>query len=399
MSRTLYLHIDAGWPHQHLDCPWSLLEGERLISSGRDVPRRWPQAAAQVAILSPEQLVYHPVKLPPGVSWKDATAVAMALEDRLMDDLGRVVVIPLRQQGKEHGEEVVCCTLQRQRLEQLLASMRELGRPLVRVESLAEKLPAAPGEWRIFQNEDGQLWLHDGRVALELDMPVDGALPVALALHRAQAPGQPPARVVLHGVEPTLFEGLEGEWGIPVQRAAALDWRSTLSQPSPNLLVGDWMPRRKLLSEPAFRTALLVIAVCVAIQMLAALAGLGHTWWSIRQVRSEELAFWQEVSGSAEQTDKPARQLRQMWQAARARVGESRPDEFVPVLAALAQQLAQARLESLDYEQGRLILVWSGTQQDASVLEAGMLQRGYTAITQSVNNGIVTTALVAKEQP
>ncbi len=395
MSRTLYLHTDAGWPHEHLDCPWCLVEGERLISSGRDVPRRWPQATEHVAILSPEQLVYHPVKLPPGVNWKDATAVAMALEDRLMDDLGRVVVIPLRQQS----DGVVCCTLQRQRLEQLLASMQELGRPLVRVESLAEKLPAAPDAWQIFQNEDGQLWLHDGVGALELDTPAEGELPVALVLRRAQAPGQAPARVVLHGVEPTLFEGLEAEWGIPVQRAVALDWRSTLSQPSPNLLVGDWMPRRKLMAEPAFRGALIVIAACVLIQALMAVTSLGKAWWSIRQVKAEQLAFWQEVSGSADETDQPARQLHRQWQAARARVGESRPHEFVPVLAALAQQLPQAQLTSLDYEQGRLIVVWSGTAQDARALEAGMRQRGYTAVTQSNNNGIVTTALVAEEQP
>jgi type II secretion system protein L len=394
MSRTLYLSIDAGWPHQHLDCPWSLLEGERLLAQGQDAPRQWPQATGHVAILSPEQLVYHTVKLPPRVNWKDAAVVAMALEDRLVDDLDRLVVIPLRQQG----DEVVCCTLQRQRLEQLLASMQELGRSLVRVEALAEKLPAAPDEWRIFQNEEGLLWLHDGMVALELDLPADGVgFPVALALHRAQATLPPPTRVVLHGVTPALFQGLEGEWGIPVQRVAALDWRTILPNPSSNLLVGDWMPRRKLLAEPAFRTALIVIAACVCIQMLMALTSVGKAWWSIHQVKAEQLAFWQEVSGNADKTDKPARQLHQLWQAARVRVGESRSDGFVPVLAALAQQLPQARFVSLDYDQGRMIAVWKGSSQDASALETGMQQRGYTAVTQSTNNGNVTTALVAKE--
>lgn len=395
MSRTLYLHLDAGWPRQHLDCAWCLTDGGQPHTTGRNVPQQWPVAAEHVAILSPEQLVYHQVKLPPGVSWKDAGAVAMALEDRLIDDLSRLVVIPLRQLG----DEVVCCTLQRQRLEQLLASMQELGRSLVRVESLADKLPATTDEWRIFQNEDGHLWLHDGVVALELDIPVEGELPVALALHRAQATDQAPARVVLHGVDAALFKGMEGEWGVPVQRAAALDWRTTLSQPSPNLLVGDWMPRRKFMSEPAFRTALMVIVACVAIQLLITLAGVGKAWWDIRQVKAEQLAFWQEVGGSADYTDKPARQLQQLWQAARTRVGESRPDEVVPMLAALAQQLAQARLTSLDYEQGRLIVVWGGTAKDASALEAGMRQRGYTAVTQSTNNGTVTTALMAQERP
>ncbi|MGS5087835.1 type II secretion system protein GspL [Hydrogenophaga sp. A37] len=395
MSRTLYLHTDTGWPHQHLDCPWSLVEGPHLVSSGRDVPKRWPQATEHVTILSPEQLVYHSVKLPPGVNWKDANAVAMALEDRLVDDLGRLVVIPLRQQG----DGVVCCTVQRLRLEQLLASMQELGRPLTRVESLAEKLSAAPDAWRIFQNDDGPLWLHDGIAALELDTPAVGELPVALVLRRAQALDQSPARVVLHGVTPTLFEGLEAEWGIPVQRAAALDWRSTLAQPSPNLLVGDWMPRRQLMSEPAFKKALLVIAACGFLLALMGVASLGKAWWSIHQVKAEQLAFWQEVSGSADDTDQPARQLQRLWQAARARVGESQPNELVPVLAALSQQLPQAQLTSLDYEQGRLIVVWSGTAQDARALEAGMQQRGYTAVTQSSNNGVVTTALVAEEQP
>ncbi|RYF54084.1 MAG: hypothetical protein EOO27_24580, partial [Comamonadaceae bacterium] len=306
-----------------------------------------------------------------------------------------LVVVPLRQVG----DEVVCCTLQRQRMEQLLAAMQELGRSLVRVESLADKLPAAANAWRIFQNEEGHLWLHDGVVALELDTPAEGALPVALALHRAQALAEAPARVVLHGVAPALFQGLEGEWGIPVQRMAALDWRATLAQPSPNLLVGDWMPRRKLLSEPAFRAAAGVIAACVAIQILFTLAGMGKTWWDTRQVKAEQLVFWKEVGGSTDYTDKPARQLHQLWQAERARVGESRPHEFVPVLAALAQQLPQAKLTSLDYQQGRLIVVWIGTAKDASALEAGMRQRGYTAVTQSTNNGTVTTALVAQERP
>lgn len=394
MNRTLYLSIDAGWPHQHLDCPWSLVEGERLLTTGQDTPKQWPPATEHVLILSPEQLVYHTVKLPPKVNWKDAAAVAMALEDRLVDDLGRLVVIPLRQQG----DEVVCCTLQRQRLELLVATMQELGRSLARVEALAEKLPTAAGAWRVFQNEDDLLWLHDGMVAMELDMPGDGAgIPIALALHREQATPPPPTRIQLYGVTPTLFQGLEEAWGIPVERVTALDWRATLSNPSANLLVGDWMPRRKLMAEPAFRTALIAIAACVCIQTLMALASVGKTWWSIHQVKSEQLAFWQEVSGKADQTDKPARQLHQLWQAARARVGESRTDGFVPVLAALAQQLPQAKFTSLDYDQGRLIAVWSGSSQDARALETGMLQRGYTAVTQSTNNGTVTTALMAKE--
>jgi len=42
-------------------------------------------------------------------------------------------------------------------------------------------------------------------------------------------------------------------------------------------------------------------------------------------------------------------------------------------------------------------VVWSGSSQDARTLEAAMKQRGYTAVTQSVNNGTVTTALAAKE--
>jgi len=396
MSRTLYLYLDAGWPHQHLDCPWCLTDGNQSLGTGQDAPTQWPQASEHVAIFPPDQLVYHQVKLPPGVNWKDAAAVAMALEDQLIDDLSHVVVIPLRQQG----DEVVCCTLQRLRLEQLLASMQELGRSLVRVESLAEKLPVAPGEWRIFQNADGHLWLHDGMVALELDMPAtNDELPVALTLRRIQTTGQPPSRVVLHGVAPALFQGLEKQWDIPVQRMAALDWCTTLPRPSPNLLVGDWMPRRKLWSEPTFRTALIVIAVCVVIQMLMTLATFGRTWWSIHQVHTEQLALWQEVAGSTDKTDKPARQLHQMWQAARAHVGESRAEEFVPVLAALAQQLPQAKLVSLDYDQGRMIVVWNGTVPDARALEAGMLERGYTAVTQSTNNGIVTTALAAKESP
>ena len=392
MSRTLYLYLDACWPQQHLDCPWCLMESGKPPASGLDAPPQWPKADGHVAVLPPEQLVYHQVKLPPGVNWKDAAAVSMALEDLLLDDVSRMVVVPLRQ----HGDEVVCCTLQRQRLEQLLACMQELGRPLQRVEPLTEKLPAAPGEWRIYQNADGQLWLHDGVTALELDTPEAGELPAALSLRHAQ--GEPPSRVVLQGVEPALLQSLQGEWNLPVERVAALDWRSTLNNPSPNLLTGDWLPRHKPWKQPAFKKSLVVIAACAAIQLLMTLGSLGHTWWSIRQVQAEQQAVWQEAAGDgAEATGQPVRQLQQQWLAARTRVGESRPDEFIPMLAALSQHLSPGELTSLDFEQGRLIVVWSGSSQDARTLETAMKQRGYTAVTQSVNNGTVTTALAAKE--
>lgn len=397
MSRTLYLYPDALWPHEHADCAWSLLDpGAKPALSGQDAPTQWPAAQEHVLILSPDQLVYHQVKLPPGVQWKDAAALAMALEDQLMDDVGQLVVVPLR----PHGEEVVCCTLRRQRLTQLLAHLQALGRPSARVESLADKLPPLPGAWHICENEDGALWLHDGRAALDLDAPAGERLPVALALRHAQAaPADLPERVVLHGVAPERLQTLATDWNVPVERSPALDWRSTLSNASTNLLVGDWVPRRRIWREPAMRRALVVIAVCIGLQALMTVGSLGRTWWSIYQVRAEQRAVWQDVAGSAEPTDHPQRRLQQLWQAARARVGESRTDEFIPMLAALTQELREARPSSLDFEQGRLIIVWSGSPQDARALVAGMRQRGYAAVTQSANNGVVTTALVPQETP
>lgn len=395
-QRTLYLYPDADWPQEHTDCDWCLVDAQAPQRSGRDAPAQWPAAAEHVLVLPVNQLVYHTVKLPPGVRWTDAAALAMALEDRLVDDLARLVVVPLRQ----HGEEVVCATLQRQRLEQLLACLQALGRPVARVESLADKLPPAPDAWRIFQNEEGVLWLHDGQTALALDAPIDGALPVTLVLRHAQAPEGTPTCVALHGVAPELLPGLAAEWGVPVQCQAPLDWRTTLGNLAPNLLVGDWAPRHRPWREPKVRAALMVIAACAALQVLAGVASLGRDWWAIRQVRAEQTAVWQEASGSAEPADQPQRRLNQLWQAARARVGESRNDEFVPMMAALAQQLPSARAATrLDFDHGRLIVVWSGSAAQARALEAGMRQRGYTAVTQSAQNGVVTTALAAKEKP
>lgn len=394
MSRTLYLSIDAGWPHQHPECPWSLTDSGRLLSTGLNAPQLWPVVSELVAVLSPEQLVYHTVKLPPKVNWRDAAVAGMALEDQLVEDLGRVVVTPLRQ----HHDEVVCCTLQRQRLEQVLAAMQKLGKTLSRVEALTEKLPAVPDAWRIFQNADGHWWLHDGRVVLELDAPAEASeIPIALALRRTQLSQHLPTRLVLHGVAPSLLQGLEQAWGVPVQREPVQDWFAILPTPSTNLLAGDWTPKRKLMAEHSFRKAVVVIAVCACIQILISLASIGRTWWSIHEVKAEQLAFWQEVSGETHKVDKPARQLDQLWRAARVRAGESQPGEFVPVLAALARELPQAQFTSLDYDQGRLLVVWSGNRQAANRLETGMQQRGYTAVTQSVNNGTVITALMAKE--
>ena len=77
-----------------------------------------------------------------------------------------------------------------------------------------------------------------------------------------------------------------------------------------------------------------------------------------------------------------------------------RPLVTLAMLAALAQQLPPSRNTTrLDFDQGRLIVVWTGSAVDARALEAGMRERGYAAVTQSAQNGVVTTALAAKEKP
>ncbi len=36
---TLRLLIDSRWPQEHLDCPWFLCDGTRLLGQGRSAPR------------------------------------------------------------------------------------------------------------------------------------------------------------------------------------------------------------------------------------------------------------------------------------------------------------------------------------------------------------------------
>lgn len=384
MSATLFVYLDADWPRQATVCAWRLVDG-RTVHDGTGAPGDWPPADRHVAVLSMDQVRHALAALPPGVRWNDAGPLAMAIEEQLAAPLEQQTVVPLRQEGGT----TQCAVVQTERLKTLIACFGELKRPLARVECEADKLPPPEDGWRVYRAPHGA-WLHDGRRGLALDEAEGGQPPLLLRL--ALAEGPPPAMLWVSGATPELAAVWGEALALPVRPAPPDDWRLHCATPGVNLLTGELAPRRDWTSAPRVRLAAGLLAFALVGQLGLDAAGWAAASWRIGQLREQQLAVLRGVT-DAPASRRPGQDLRAVWAAARARVGEPGADEFLPMLSALARTLPTRPWRKVEFAEDRLSVDWQGNEEEAARAEARLAASGYESVSRPLAEGQVSTAL------
>lgn len=357
MSTQLFLRIDEDWPARPA-CAWILLGPDgKIRAEGESDPRHWPAADSCSVVLAGSQCLWLETTLPRAARRDEPRLLAYALEDKLLSDPdSQHLTVTHRRPDTAQGRQVGVLVVARERLRQLLAQFKAIGRPLARCVAEIQTAPAAAGEWRI--SVAGQTAIL--RISPDQGLAADGdLLPAVLAAQQAaaRASNAEAARIVVH-CAPGSPAPLPGEDCAFVAGESYRWWAGAAA--ADNLLHDEFAVAGQ---QPAWLAALRGPALLfLAAALLWLLAGLGEVAWRKYRLADVEARMTRSfVTAVPDQPAvAPAAQMRRLLNVERARHGLLGDDDALALLATVGDALgeAQGSLAGLRYAEGRLDLTW-----------------------------------------
>ncbi|MGZ8267263.1 MAG: type II secretion system protein GspL [Burkholderiales bacterium] len=357
MSTLLRLRIDSEWPAQAIQCEWALYDRNgRLVERGLSDPLHWPQAENCELMLSSDQCLALDAMLPKGMKRHDAQMIGYAVEEHLIGDIHHEHVVA----GERLADgRTVVWVVSRDRLNALLAALRQLGRTPARAFSEMQLAPLTDDSWSVcihgakgfarLQTQPGFSFELAG-----LEPPAE----ICLAAESARANGRLPQAIVVYCAQEALFDAdaWQAVLGVPVRREGDYAWQTWSSRTASNLLVGEFAPPRgRHTGWAPFRPA---AAIGAAALVLYTVFSLGEWAWlhqRANQLRAETTAIFRAAFPEVPSIVDPVLQMQRLYDPlmrARGRVGES---DFLPLLAAVSEGLDKpVGYRTLKYEEGRL---------------------------------------------
>jgi hypothetical protein len=141
----LRLLIPPTWPIPSTSCGWALQDDDgRLIQSGHSDPRTWPVTEDCEVILSTEQCLCLEAEIPAKAGKLSDDVIVMALEEQLLGDIAdeHWVIGKCATEGR-----VPVCLVRRQRIADVLETLRQLGRKVRRLVWEAQLVTVPAGNW------------------------------------------------------------------------------------------------------------------------------------------------------------------------------------------------------------------------------------------------------------
>jgi general secretion pathway protein L len=361
---TLQLFIDAGWPQQHTDGPWRLLNPlGKLLASGRSEPAHWPgvvtesppsSAEATVAhacevVLSNDQGAYFDIELPPGKAGLQRDVVAFALEDKLLDDLDRYHFALGSRQGD--GCSAVVAMAQ-PRLRQILDNLTSIGLSPHRA-VMAAQLQALPVDGWLLVAEHGHTSLITSAGWLPVNHIERTSPPVELLIAQSATPDDRAKPIYLSGDIGGLID--TAAWNKLLGRPVTAESpAATLPAEPINLLQGEFAPARA--PHPLWHQRRLIARLGAAVLAVYALLSLGEWAWlarEARQLREQQTAVFRDTFPQVSAIVMPSLQLRRNLDEERHRHGLSGEEDFLALTNALGTA-GVTQAEELRYSPGRL---------------------------------------------
>ena len=327
---TLRLLIDPDWPQAHTDCAWFLHDAHgQLIRQGRSEPRHWPGIApdGKVAeslacdlILSGPQTACFAARLPKGASGQQASVIAAALEESLLNAAEDNQFLT----GKTDGQgQTQVAVISRSRLAALVQLFGELGLSPRSVWPEAWLLPAGTYQresevWATFCAPDGG-FLHLDSLALPAIAP-------ALAAAGLSLPAQPLA----------LADSAR-QWQPPALGG---------------FLHGEFAPARERFAYARhFRTPLRWLAVAAALIILIVAGESAWFAWQASGYRQAIESSFRQAFPQAAMVD-PVLQMQRQLDQKRQENGALASRDFLALLGQLDE--LELRVSALNYGPGRL---------------------------------------------
>jgi type II secretion system protein L len=339
-----------------------------------------PRGRPCEAVLAADLVLLERVALPAAQQRRLQSALRFLAEDSIVPDPARVHVAAARTPQKD----VLCVgVVDREWIVQALARLGRAG--IAPAAAYPETLlpPLEPGAWIVVCSGDGSFVRTAEAEGFALDSAADEEPPVALrlALDVARGAGRLPQRLVLRaGPDATLPDA--ARWasalGLSVEPGAAWRWSQARQRPRFELLQGEFAPRgsggawRSALARPAALAGALVVLMSVGIA----------ADWSLKaaerdRLQAEMRALYRESFGEAAVLVDPPLQMSRALAELRAAAGQGSASDFVALLNAVAEYLPDPgaqRIESIDYENGRLSLSLRAREPRRAAALASQLQ-------------------------
>ncbi len=363
-------------------------EDGHAIARGRDVQSRWPAASEIGIVLAAGATRLVALSLPPMAGARVAQAVRYAVEDQMAstleesalaihDDAGRVLVAIAAKS--------------------LVEALAPAG---ARVRSVVPECALAPvGDgWRWYRSSGGGGFVRrDDGSAFAVDDVPDG-LPGELhaALMAARSAGSAPKNVrVSTGADAGKLDDWTRETGIRFAQAAPWHWADATAEAlraAPDFSARDTAAAPRPAKRNAFRAALVLAGLALAIQLLALLLEWGSLTISdfrlsralLEQARLAGLTDVSDVDNAAAAVARQDADLRHQ-------TGKPASTDALPLLARAAPTLAAASaigVKSIAYRSGTWTLELSTTDAASISQISKMLdQAGLRSVSAPVSGG------------
>ena len=379
---SLRVRIGEQWP-QDLRAPWALLDDAgQLSQSGEGEPGQWPAASRCELILSAAQASWLQASLPKLPRGERASALAYALEDRLVREPDSQHLTPL---GPLQGR-VDVLVMARDRLRQVLAPLAVAGHQVAAAYSELQVAASGPGAHLTVYSDGAVLRVDDGP-PLALDVDGERPPPMLATLMEAVPRGEG-ARLTVHAPVKTTLPWL------PAAEARPGAPRTWYDRPDDavSLLHGEFAPRR---AGDQWLRRLRPAALALLVLMLADVAvALGQWGWLRYRLAAREqdiaTAFASAFPGTP--LVDAGLQVRRQLDATRAAAGQLRSDDALALMADLAEAMPGMQVRSVRFESGRLEVVVPESAALAGI-EGRLGQRDILAVRQAAQAGEVHLVL------
>ncbi|HRP98509.1 MAG TPA: type II secretion system protein GspL [Rhodocyclaceae bacterium] len=342
MTHRLILLIDESWPAQ-ASADWVLLDArDRVIEQGRSEARHWPAAGECEVVLAGPQCTWIDARLPRCARRDEARVLRYALEDRLVRDVEEQHLTVTDREPLDSGASVAVLAVSRSRLRLVLAQLEAIGRRPTRV--VAELQVAAPPAhaWSVHVRS-GPTWIV--RPSVRTALAVDAAVAAEVVEHLlARANDGAPERLELRlaaDVERQAAERFAAVPALPVVAGPPYQWWAGLHA-CRNLLHDEFATAHARAGLLRRLHAPAAIATAAGALLLAANAG--EVAWQRHQLDAYEARMARLFESTVPDAPAivPALQLRRTLDAARARHGRLRTDDFLALLDDYTAEAATA---------------------------------------------------------
>jgi len=342
---------------------WALVDGRgSVLESGASDLAMPPRGRPCEAVLAAELVLLERVSVPAAQQRRLQSALRFLAEDSLVPDPVRVHVAAAATPQKD---VVYVGIVDRDWLAQALGRLGRAG--VTPVAAYPECLlpPLEPGAW-IVVCSGADSFVRTGDVeGFTLDSAAEDEPPVALhlGLDAARSAGRLPQRLVLRTAPGAALPD-PARWsdalGVPVEQGAAWRWTQAPEKPRLELLQGEFAPRG---SSGAWRQDLRRPALLAAALVVLASAGIAADW-ALKSAERDRLqaemrALYRESFGEGAVLVDPPLQMSRALAELRLRAGQGSASDFGALLGAVAERMPDPgaqRVESIDYEDGRLAL-------------------------------------------